>query len=110
MTLHPHFPPQIEGIFAALGDRTRRRILAALIDKDQTVKELAAPIGVTLTALGQHIKCLEAADLVISRKVGRARVCSINPAGMQGLEDFARLQRSLWTSRFAALHRLLDQD
>lgn len=110
MTLHPHFPPQIEGIFAALGDRSRRQILAALIEKDRTVKELATPIGITLTALGQHIKCLEAADLVTSHKVGRTRVCSLNPAGLASLEDFAKLQRDLWTLRCSTLRKLLEED
>jgi DNA-binding transcriptional ArsR family regulator len=110
MTLHQTFPPQIEGIFAALGDKSRRSIYSALIVKEQTVKELAAPIGITLTALGQHIKILEAADLVLSRKVGRERYCSINPAGMASLEGFAKLQKDLWTSRFGALRKILEED
>ncbi len=110
MSVHPHFPPQIEGVFAALGDKSRRSIYAALTLKEQTVKELATPIGITLTALGQHIKILEAADLVTSRKVGRERHCSINPAGMASLEGFAQLQRNLWKSRFGALRKLLEDD
>lgn len=109
MSLHQTFPPQIEGIFAALGDKSRRSIYAALIEKERTVKELADPIGITLTALGQHIKVLEAAQLVTSRKVGRERLCSLNPEGMASLEGFARLQRDLWSTRFGALRKLLEE-
>jgi DNA-binding transcriptional ArsR family regulator len=108
MTLHQTFPPQIEGIFVALGDKSRRSIYAALSVREQTVKELAAPIGITLTALGQHIKVLEAAHLVTSRKVGRERLCSLNPEGIAQLEGFAKLQRDLWTTRFATLRKLLE--
>lgn len=104
------FPPQIEGIFAAMGDRSRRAIYAALTVREQSVKELADPIGISLTALGQHIKIMEAADLVRSRKVGRERYCSINPAGMAHLEGFAAMQRALWTDRFGALRRLLEEE
>jgi DNA-binding transcriptional ArsR family regulator len=103
MTLHQTFPPQIEGIFTALGDKSRRSIYAALTVRDQTVKELAGPIGITLTALGQHIKVLKAANLVTCRKVGGERLCSLNPNGMAQLETFAQGQRDLWATRFAAL-------
>lgn len=108
MSLHQTFPPQIEGIFMALGDKSRRTIFAALTVQEQTVKELADPIGITLTALGQHIKILEAAELVLTRKVGRERHCRINPAGMARLEGFAQLQRDLWATRFGALRKLLE--
>ena len=108
MSLHQTFPPQIEGLFAALGDKSRRSIYAALAERDRTVTELADPIGITLTALGQHLKVLEAAGLVTTRKVGRARLCSLNPEGMAHLEGFARLQRDLWQTRFGALRNLLE--
>jgi DNA-binding transcriptional ArsR family regulator len=110
LTAQQHFPPQIEEILSALGDKSRRKIYAALIQKEQTVKELAAPIGITITALGQHIKILEAADLVTSRKVGRDRICSINPVGLTSLEGFIKLQRDLWRSRFDALHKIVEDD
>jgi hypothetical protein len=52
---------------------------------------------------------LEAAQLVSSRKVGRERRCRIDPAGLERLEAFARLQRSLWRSRFDALRQILEE-
>lgn len=56
------------------------------------------------------IKVLEAADLVVTCKVGRERRCSINPAGMANLEGFAKLQRDLWAARFSALRNLLEAE
>ena len=101
-------PSAVEGIFVALGDNTRRSIFFSLMEREQSIKELAAPLGITLTGLGQHIRVLEAAQLVSSRKVGRERRCMIDPAGLDRLEAFAQLQRSLWRSRFGALRQILE--
>lgn len=101
-------PSAVERIFVALGDNTRRSIFFSLMEREQSIKELAAPLGITLTGLGQHIKVLEAAQLVSSRKVGRERRCMIDSAGLDRLEAFARLQRSLWRSRFDALRQIVE--
>jgi DNA-binding transcriptional ArsR family regulator len=101
-------PGAVEGIFVALGDNTRRSIFFSLMEREQSIKELATPLGITLTGLGQHIRVLEAAQLVSSRKVGRERRCMIDPAGLERLEAFARLQRSLWRSRFDTLRQILE--
>lgn len=101
-------PGAVEGIFVALGDNTRRSIFFSLMEREQSIKELAAPLRITLTGLGQHIRVLEAAQLVSSRKVGRERRCRVDPAGLERLEAFARLQRSLWRSRFDALRHIVE--
>jgi DNA-binding transcriptional ArsR family regulator len=101
-------PTAVEAIFVALGDSTRRNIFFSLMERQQSIKELAEPLGITLTGLGQHIRVLEAAQLVSSRKVGRERRCMIDPAGLERLETFAQLQRSLWRSRFDALRHIVE--
>jgi DNA-binding transcriptional ArsR family regulator len=101
-------PGAVEGIFVALGDTTRRSIFFSLMEREQSIKELATPLGITLTGLGQHIRVLEAAQLVSSRKVGRERRCMIDPAGLERLEAFGQLQRSLWRSRFDSLRQILE--
>jgi DNA-binding transcriptional ArsR family regulator len=105
---HTLSPSAVEGIFVALGDSTRRNIFFSLMEREQSIKELAGPLGITLTGLGQHIKVLESAQLVSSRKVGRERRCTVDPAGLELLEAFARLQRSLWRSRFDALRQIVE--
>lgn len=101
---------EIEGLLAALGDGTRRKIFFSLMDREQSVKDLATPLGITLTGLGQHVRILESARLVSTRKVGRERICTVDPEGLERLEAFARLQKTLWRSRFDALRRTVEGD
>jgi DNA-binding transcriptional ArsR family regulator len=99
---------EIEALFFALGEKQRRHIFFTLMDGDKTVKQLAEPMGITLTGLGQHIKILEEAKLVLTQKVGRERICTINPEGLATMEQFAKLHRSLWSSRFSALRKIVE--
>ena len=101
---------EIEGLLAALGDGTRRKIFFSLMDREQSIKDLATPLGITLTGLGQHVRVLEGARLVSTRKVGRERICSVDPEGLERLEAFARFQRTLWRSRFDALRQIVEGD
>lgn len=100
--------PEIENLFFALGEKQRRSIFFSLMDGEKTVKQLADPLNITLTAIGQHIKILEAAKLVRTEKVGRERVCSVNPEGLATMENFAKFHRSLWRSRFSALRKIVE--
>jgi DNA-binding transcriptional ArsR family regulator len=100
----------VEAVFFAMGETSRRQIFFSLMESEKSIKSLAAPLNLTLTGLGQHIKILEAAALVSSRKVGRERICSVNPKGLEVLFDFARFNRTLWASRFAALRVLVEND
>ena len=98
----------IEALFFALGEKQRRTIFFSLMDGEKTVKQLAEPLNITLTGLGQHIKILEAAKLVRTEKVGRERICSINPEGLTTMENFAKLHRGLWSSRFSTLRKIVE--
>lgn len=100
--------PEIENLFFALGEKQRRSIFFSLMDGEKTVKQLAEPLNITLTGIGQHIKILESAKLVRTEKVGRERVCSINPEGLATMENFAKLHRSLWRSRFSTLRKIVE--
>jgi len=99
---------EIEALFFALGEKQRRNIFFTLMEGDKTVKQLAEPMGITLTGLGQHIKILEEAKLVRTQKIGRERICTINPEGLATMEQFAKLHRNLWSSRFSALRKIVE--
>ena len=88
--------PQIDRLFHALGDPTRRAILDLLSRGPISVTRLAEPLGITLTAVGQHLQILEESDLVRTEKVGRVRTCRIEPAGFSLLEKWIREHRSHW--------------
>jgi DNA-binding transcriptional ArsR family regulator len=98
----------IEALFFALGEKQRRTIFFSLMDGEKTIKQLAEPLNITLTGLGQHIKILETAKLVRTEKVGRERICSINPEGLTTMENFAKLHRGLWSSRFSTLRKIVE--
>jgi len=103
--------PDIDRLFQALGDPTRRAILDRLSRGPTTVSRLAEPLGVTVTAVGQHLQVLEETGFVRTRKEGRARICAIDPAGFDALEGWIRRHRSTWERRLDALGDLLaDED
>jgi DNA-binding transcriptional ArsR family regulator len=99
----------IERVFDALGDPTRRAIVAKLSEGPLSVSRLAAPLGITLTAVGQHLQVLEDCGLVHTEKVGRVRVCRIAKSGFLDLEQWLRDRRSLWERRLDRLGDLLAE-
>ena len=97
--------PQIDRLFHALGDPTRRSILDLLSRGPVSVTRLAEPLGITVTAVGQHLQILEESDLVRTEKVGRVRTCRIEPAGFSLLEQWIKEHRGHWE---LSLDRLAD--
>src|SRR3569833_3326001 len=88
--------PQIDRLFHALGDPTRRAILDLLSRGPISGTRLAEPLGITLTAVGQHLQVLEESDLVRTEKVGRVRTCRIEPLGFDRLDKWIKDHRSHW--------------
>ncbi len=66
-------PQQLNEVFAALADGTRRDIVARLSEGDATLTELAGSYDMSVQAVGKHLKVLEAAGLVSRRQVARTR-------------------------------------
>ena len=88
------YHPGLDGVFAALSDPTRRAILERLGRGSATVSELAEPFQISLTGCKKHVRVLEDAELVETKKVGRARHCSLGPRRLDDarlwLESYAR--------------------
>lgn len=97
--------PHIDRLFHALGDPTRRAIVDLLSRGPTSVTRLAEPLGITLTAVAQHLQILEESDLARTEKVGRVRTCRIEPAGFTLLEKWIKDHRSHWER---SLDRLAD--
>lgn len=83
-----------ERVFHALGDPTRRKIVERLSARPLSVSQLAEPLGITLTAVAQHLSALEEAGLVRSEKAGRVRTCQIEREGLAILEKWLSDRRS----------------
>lgn len=101
--------PEINRIFHALGDRSRRAILDRLSRAPTSVTRLAEPLGITVTAVAQHLQILEEAGLVRTEKVGRVRTCRIEPAGFMLLETWIRRHRTVWERRLDRLSEVLGE-
>jgi len=97
----------ITRVLHALGDRTRRAMVERLRLGPTSVSQLAEPLGITLTAVTQHLRVLEEAKLAGSQKTGRVRVCRLEGAGFVLLEQWARARRGAWDRRLDRLGDLL---
>lgn len=100
----------IERVFHALGDPTRRAIVDRLSRGPVSVSQLADRLGITLTAVGQHLAILEASGLAETEKMGRVRTCRMASAGLDVLEQWVRDHRSEWEQRADLLGKLLEQE
>jgi DNA-binding transcriptional ArsR family regulator len=100
----------VDHVFHALGDPTRRAIVDMLSARPHSVSKLAAPLNITLTAVAQHLQVLEDAGLVRTEKVGRVRTCRIENAGFDALEQWIGERRSLWERRLDRLGELLEEE
>ena len=100
----------IDRVFQALGDPTRRAIIERLTHGPQSVSRLADPLGVTVTAIGQHLQVLQETGFVRTQKLGRVRTCSLETAGFRAVEQWVAEHRLAWERRMDTLGRLLAED
>jgi DNA-binding transcriptional ArsR family regulator len=100
----------IDRVFHALGDPTRRAIVDKLSRGPITVSQLAKPLAITLAAVVQHMQVLEECGLIRTEKVGRVRTCSLEPEALSAAEQWIRNRRSTWERRFDRLGDLLAED
>src|SRR5579872_5936962 len=89
----------VNRVFHALGDETRRAMVDRLSQGPVSVSELADRLGITLTAVGQHLAILEECGLAVTKKAGRVRTCSPAAAGLDALERWVRGHRTEWERR-----------
>ena len=105
-----HDSPQLNLVFHALGDATRRRMLRELADGERTVSELAKPFAISLAAASKHIKALEGAGLIRREVRGRTHWCTLEPGPLASADQWLRYYERFWTGRLDALERLLRDD
>lgn len=98
----------IDLLLHALGDPTRRRMIERLGERPHAVSALADLTGITLTAVGQHVRVLEEAGLVTSSKLGRVRSCQLDHDGLKIIEQWLSARRSAWDRRLDALGSVLS--
>ena len=99
---------RLDATYAALGDRTRRRILARLAHGEATVNELAAPFDMSLQAVSQHIHVLERAGLISRTRDRQTRPCRLEVDALRDATAWIDQQRALWTDRLDQLEQHLE--
>lgn len=100
----------LDRVFQALADPSRRLIIERLARGPASVSELAQPLAMSLPAVMQHLQVLEACALVASQKAGRVRTCRIEPAVLRQAEQWVASQRTSWERRLDRLGGYLSDD
>jgi DNA-binding transcriptional ArsR family regulator len=91
---------RLDLIFQALADPVRRALVERLSKKPASVSALARALAMSVPAVLQHLRVLEASGLVRSLKIGRVRMCHVEPKALAALERWARRRRTNWEHRF----------
>ena len=100
---------QLDRVFGALADPTRRGVLDALGGGSLAVSELAAPHGMSLPGFMKHLRVLERAGLIERNKEGRVVSCELSAAPMQAAAAWIQRYERFWTEKLDALARYLYQ-
>lgn len=104
----PNQSAQLDRVFHALADPTRRAVLQRLSGGTAPVSELAAPFDMALPSFLQHLKVLEGCGLVRSHKSGRVRTYELSPQPLRAAEGWMAEQRATWERRLDQLDRYLE--
>ena len=99
---------QLNDVFGALADPTRRAILARLSKGDALVTELAAPFEISLAAVSKHVRVLERAGLVHRTVTGREHRCALSPRPLRAAADWVEHYRAFWETRLDALEQFIN--
>ncbi len=105
-----HCPMQLDSVFHALGDATRRQMLRQLANGERTVGQLAEPHAMSLAAASKHIKALETAGLIRREVRGRTHLCRLEPGPLASADAWLRHYERFWTDRLDTLDRLLREE
>lgn len=100
-------PGNLDAVFAALANPTRRAILARLAEGEATVNALAQPFKMSLPAISKHIRVLENADLVTRGKNAQFRPCTLNAKALEHVASWADQYRHIWDARFDVMDRVI---
>lgn len=100
---------QLNKIFAALSDSTRRGILARLAKGSASVNELAEPFKVSQPAISRHLKVLQDAGLISSQIDGQRRLRELRTEPLVQAEAWIEKYREVWEANYRRLDALLEE-
>jgi DNA-binding transcriptional ArsR family regulator len=98
----------LDRIFHALSDTTRRAMLRQMAKGERTVSQLAEPHELTLAAISKHLKVLESSGLVRRRKSGSYQMITLNPEALKTADQWLTYYEEFWSSRLSSLKKMLE--
>ena len=98
----------LDSVFHALGDSTRRHLIEALAGEERTVGELAEPLEISLPAVSKHLGVLEGAGLLERRREGRSHYLRFNSEALNPASQWLEVQRRFWNESFDKLASYLE--
>jgi DNA-binding transcriptional ArsR family regulator len=102
-----HYPADLDDVFTALADPTRRRVIRRLGRSPTSVGDLAREFPMTLPSFMKHVRTLEASGLIRTVKHGRVRTCELNHDRLAIVDDWLATERRTWTERTDRLERFV---
>jgi DNA-binding transcriptional ArsR family regulator len=100
-------PTDLDAVFGALADPTRRAILARLTAGDRTVAEIAAPFAMSQPAISRHLKVLEGAGLITRTRRATARLSHLEGAPLRDATEWLAKYQAWWDESHGRLDALL---
>jgi DNA-binding transcriptional ArsR family regulator len=103
------YQAELDGVFVALADPTRRAVIRRLGSGPASVGELARPFAIALPSFMKHVHALEANGLIRTTKSGRVRTCTLDRKRLALVDDWLAEQRSIWETRTDRLEQLVTE-
>lgn len=103
------YSPRLDGVFQALADPTRRAVIDRLGWGPASIGELAAPFDMALPSFMKHIRSLENAGWISTRKSGRVRTCTLEQRSFDVVETWLDEQRRIWEARADRLEHFVTR-
>ena len=100
---------QVDLLFHALSDRTRRDIMSKVSESEQSISDLARQYEVSFAAIQKHVSVLERAELVTKTEQGRRKLVHNNPDTLRRAAELLARYEQVWTQRINAIEQILDQ-
>lgn len=101
---------QLDSLFAALADPTRRAIVARLAEGPMTVGDIAAPFDMSLAAVSKHVQVLDRAGIIDRHRQGRSIECTLNPAQLKPVRDWIGDYERFWNERLDKLAEIIKEN
>lgn len=102
-----NYSSELDGLFQALADPTRRAVLGRLGHGAASISDLAEPFDMALPSFMKHVRFLEESGLIRTQKQGRVRTCTLERARFAMLENWLSEQRAIWEARTDRLEQLV---